>query len=199
VQARQKQLYLPDSNILLTRFLSPDGVAEISDFMPVEEVEQAHNLVRRVKTVRGTISFRMLCAPRFDYARASHRVEQQEGAVLFVSEGNDRTALRLCTSVPLRIHNGDAIAEFTLRADEHAAFVLRARPEKSLQPSRPTMSRAFKNTVNFWRRWIGRSTYQGRWRRSTGRRDARSGLPTLRLAEAAPTFGLPEKIGGESN
>ena len=122
--ARQKQLYLPDSNILLTRFLAPDGVAEISDFMPVEEVEQAHNLVRRVKTVRGELCFRMLCAPRFDYGRASHRVEQQEGTVLFASEGNDRTALRLHTSVPLRIHNGDAIAEFTLQPDEHAEFVL---------------------------------------------------------------------------
>src|SRR5437867_408653 len=122
--ARLKQLYLPDSNILLTRFLSPDGVAEISDFMPVEEVEQAHNLVRRVKTVRGELCFRMLCAPRFDYGRASHRVEQQGETVLFASEGNDRTALRLHSSVPLRIHNGDAIAEFTLQPDEHAEFVL---------------------------------------------------------------------------
>ena len=120
----QKQLYLPDSNILLTRFLAPEGVAEISDFMPVEEVEQAHNLVRRVKTVRGELCFRMLCAPRFDYGRASHRVEQQAGTVLFSSEGNDGTALRLHSSVPLRIHNGDAIAEFTLRPDEHAEFVL---------------------------------------------------------------------------
>ena len=81
--ARQKQLYLPDSNILLTRFLAPEGVAEVSDFMPVEEVEQAHNLVRRVKTVRGEICFRMLCAPRFDYGRASHRVEQQGGPCFF--------------------------------------------------------------------------------------------------------------------
>src|SRR2546426_239146 len=124
--ARQKQLYLPDSNILLTRFLAAEGVAEISDFMPVEEVEQAHNLVRRVKTVRGELCFRMLCAPRFDYGRAAHRVEQQEGTVLFASEGNDRTALRLHTSVPLHIHNGDAIAEFTLRPDEHAEFVVYA-------------------------------------------------------------------------
>src|SRR5262249_13121174 len=69
--ARPKQLYLPDSNILLTRFLSSEGVAEISDFMPVEEVERPHTLVRRVKTVRGEICFRMLCAPRFDYARAT--------------------------------------------------------------------------------------------------------------------------------
>ena len=90
IDARQKQLYLPDSNILLTRFLATDGVAEISDCMPVEEVEQAHNLVRRVKTVRGEIAFRMVCAPRFDYGRAAHRVEQREGEVLFVSEGTDR-------------------------------------------------------------------------------------------------------------
>lgn len=96
--ARHKQLYLPDSNILLTRFLAPDGVAEISDFMPVEEVERAHNLVRRVKTVRGEICFRMLCAPRFDYARATHRVEHKEREVLFISEGNDRMALRLCAT-----------------------------------------------------------------------------------------------------
>src|SRR5688500_156191 len=47
--ARRKQLYLPDSNILLTRFLAMDGVVEISDFMPVGEEFPAHNLVRRVK------------------------------------------------------------------------------------------------------------------------------------------------------
>ena len=85
--------------------------------------KQAHNLVRRVKTVRGEIYFLMLCAPRFDYARvASGRAT--DGAVLFISEGSDRTALCLQASVPLQLHNGDALAEFTLRADAHAAFVL---------------------------------------------------------------------------
>jgi GH15 family glucan-1,4-alpha-glucosidase len=55
--ARHKQMYLPDSNILITRFLSREGVAEVSDFMPVEEAGQApaHNLVRRAKTVRGEV------------------------------------------------------------------------------------------------------------------------------------------------
>ena len=203
-EARQKQLYLPDSNILLTRFLASEGVAEISDFMPVEEVEQAHNLVRRVKTVRGEICFRMLCAPRFDYGRASHRVEVREGEVLFLSEGHERIALRLRTSVPLRIHNGDAIAEFTLRADEHAAFVLEwAHPgEESPSLAPDYVPRCFKNTVNFWRSWIGHSNYQGRWREMVNR----SAL-TLKLLVsqpygslvAAPTFGLPEHIGGERN
>src|SRR5262245_46967483 len=40
--ASQKQLYLPDTCVLLTRFLSEDGVAEISDFMPVEETGPVH-------------------------------------------------------------------------------------------------------------------------------------------------------------
>jgi GH15 family glucan-1,4-alpha-glucosidase len=124
--------------------------------------------------------------------------------VLFVSEGNDRTALRLHTSVPLRIHNGDAIAEFTLRPDEHAEFVLEwALPGEASPATAPDyVSRCFKNTTNFWRGWIGRSTYQGRWREMVNR-----AALTLKLLVsqpygslvAAPTFGLPEHIGGERN
>src|ERR1044071_9776110 len=77
-KVRLKQTYMPDSNILLTRFLAPEGVAEVSDFMPIEQLGHAHDLVRRAKVVRGQMRFRMLCEPRFDYARASHRVEQKK-------------------------------------------------------------------------------------------------------------------------
>ena len=63
---RHKQMYLPDTNVLLTRFLDANGVAELSDFMPVEEAGLAHNLVRRAKTVRGEVRFQMRCDPRFD-------------------------------------------------------------------------------------------------------------------------------------
>src|ERR1700758_5427805 len=75
--AARKQLYLPDTNVLLTRFLDTGGVAEVSDFMPVEDAGQAHNLVRRAKTVRGEVRFLMRCDPRFDYARATHTVERR--------------------------------------------------------------------------------------------------------------------------
>src|SRR4051812_32438364 len=123
--ARRKQLYLPDSNILLTRFLSADGVVEISDFMPVEEAAVSHNLVRRVKSVRGEIGVRVVCAPRFNYARSGHRVERfSEKDVIFTSEGADGCTLRLRSSVPLVIENGDVVATFTLRPDEAASFVL---------------------------------------------------------------------------
>lgn len=204
--AAHKQLYLPDTNVLLTRFLDEPGVAEVSDFMPVEDVGVAHNLVRRAKCVRGEVRFRMRCAPRFDYARATHTVERRgDGEVLFVGRaGAAELALRLRASVPLRIADGDATAEFTLRADESAWFVLElARPGEASPSEQPDYERrAFKDTVNFWRRWLDRSTYRGRWREMVNR----SAL-TLKLLTssahgsmvAAPTFGLPEHVGGERN
>ncbi|MBM3839640.1 MAG: hypothetical protein FJ398_17050 [Verrucomicrobia bacterium] len=100
-EARQKQLYLPDSNILLTRFLSADGVAEICDFMPVEPPWPGPCLLRQVKAIRGDLHFRLVCAPRFDYARATHSVESKKNEVVFRSAGPDRLALRLASSVPL--------------------------------------------------------------------------------------------------
>jgi GH15 family glucan-1,4-alpha-glucosidase len=35
-EAQHKEMYLPDSNVLVTRFLSPEGVGEVVDFMPVQ-------------------------------------------------------------------------------------------------------------------------------------------------------------------
>ena len=103
--ARHKQLYLPDTNILLTRFLSDDGVAEVSDFMPVAEKRHAHQLVRRAKTVRGEMRFHMVCAPAFDYGRATHA--SNSGTATCSSERRGRRdVLRLRAEVPLRVEGG---------------------------------------------------------------------------------------------
>src|SRR5919106_2694247 len=124
--AVHRQLYLPDTNVLLTRFLSDSGVAEVSDFMPVEDAGVAHNLVRRAKTVRGEVRFGMRCDPRFDYGRATHTVERRgDREMLFVGRAGPRElVLRLRSSVPMQIANGAAVAQFTLPADESAWFVL---------------------------------------------------------------------------
>ncbi len=122
--AHQKQLYIPDTNVLLSRFLSEQGVAEISDFMPVEATTQAHNLIRRAKTVRGEIKYRVVCKPAFDYARAGHTIDIRDGEVIFSSKGQDGTVLRLRSSVPLHEQDGAAVGEFTLRTGETASFVL---------------------------------------------------------------------------
>jgi GH15 family glucan-1,4-alpha-glucosidase len=202
--ASRKQLYFPDTAVLYTRFLAADGVAEVSDFMPVEEVGHAHALVRRAKALRGEVRFRVVCDPRFDYGRTRHRVEQGDGAVLFHSEGPDGLTLRLRTRVPLRIEDGAAVGEFTLRAGENASFVFEeARPGQE-SPSAATdyVACYFKETVNFWRRWLARSTYQGRWREMVNRSALTLKLLTSQVdgsMVAAPTFGLPETPGGVRN
>ena len=203
-KTHHKQMYLPDSNILLTRFLGDQGVGEVSDFMPITELGHKHNLVRRAKAVLGDVTFLMRMAPRFNYARSSHTVETRPRECIFTSKGPDKTAVRLRTSVPVRVENGDAVAEFTLKAGETASFVLEEAVAGGESPSCAAdyVSESFKQTIDFWRQWIARSRYQGRWREMVDR----SAL-TLKLLTsaphgsiiAAPTFGLPEDIGGVRN
>jgi GH15 family glucan-1,4-alpha-glucosidase len=203
--ARQKQIYLPDSNVLLSRFLSGEGVAEISDFMAIEEAGgHLHDLIRRVKTVRGEVRFRMVCDPKFDYGRVRHRLEIRDGCAVFHPEGQGIPALRLRSEVPLRGERGAATAEFTLRADESVSFVLEEADARGQSPSagEEYVSRAFQETLAFWRRWVSRSNYRGRWRETVNRSALTLKLLTSRTygsIVAAPTFGLPEEIGGERN
>ena len=203
-EARRKQLYIPDSNVLLTRFLSDAGMAEVSDFMPITDLGHAHDLVRRAKCIRGDIPFRMVCDPRFDYGRADHRIERKKNEVLFISRGKDKTVLRLRSEVPLHIENGAAVAEFTLRSGERAAFILEDAGQRTDSPSAAPgyVSDSFKQTINFWRDWIRRSQYRGRWREMVNR--SALTLKLLTSSEfgsvvAAPTFSLPEEIGGVRN
>jgi len=205
-EAVHKQLYLPDTNVLLTRFLSDEGVAEVSDFMPVERDPSAlPRVVRRAKTVRGRVRFRMECVPRFDYARAGLTMENGGHQVRFLSTGADRTALRLRTAAPLRdCDEGGVAAEFTLGANESMAFVLEDAGEGDQSPSlaEDYVSESFKRTVNFWRGWLGVSHYRGRWRETLNRSALTMKLLTSRRhgsMVAAPTFGLPEQIEGERN
>jgi GH15 family glucan-1,4-alpha-glucosidase len=202
--ANQRQLYLPDTCVLLTRFLSDDGVAEVSDFMPIADAGDTHSLVRRAKTVRGEVQFRMSCQPRFDYARGSHRAERTTDGALFVSAGSHPMALRLRASVPVRLEDGAAAAEFRLGAEESASFVLEQTGSGRESPAAAPdyVVEAFKETVNFWRRWIGRCSYHGRWREMVNRSALTLKLLTSRphgSMVASPTFGLPERVGGTRN
>jgi GH15 family glucan-1,4-alpha-glucosidase len=200
--AQQKQIYVSDTNVLLTRFLSESGVAEISDFMPVTDPAQPSMLVRRVKTVRGDLEFEMVCQPAFDYARADHRVDLTDDGILFISD--DDVVLRLRTQRSVKIENGAAHVRFRLGAGETAAFILEyVDPDKESKAGTPHfVPDAFKDTVNFWHSWINQSKYDGLWREEVNRSALTLKLLTSRdygSIVAAPTFGLPETIGGERN
>src|SRR5919112_2228704 len=122
------QIYLPETNVLLTRFLSREGVAEVLDFMPIEDAsETRHDLVRDVRVIRGRMTVEVDCRPAFDYARQEHTIEFVKGGVIFRGAG---MALNLASEVPLEEGpaNG-AFASFTLDAGESASFVLQQLAE----------------------------------------------------------------------
>ncbi|HUH19552.1 glycoside hydrolase family 15 protein [Albibacterium sp.] len=202
-EMKTKQLYLPDTNVLLTRFLSPEGVAEITDFMPVEELYNGKELIRRVTSIRGEVSYKMKCNPKFNYGKSNHRIQRiSDKEILFISE--DKTVLRLISSISLKINGGDVIAEFTLQPTETADFLLEHLDKDHGQERdlEGFITQSLFETVNYWKNWISQSTYKGRWLDSVNR----SALVLKLLTShnygsiiAAPTFSLPESIGASRN
>jgi GH15 family glucan-1,4-alpha-glucosidase len=198
-----KQLYLPDTNVLITRFLTPDGVAEVQDFMPIQGggAEHRHRLIRRALGVRGEMRFRAEVLPRFNYARDSHQTVFHDNGVVFHSP--DLT-LALETHVALEFRADGAYGEFTLRPGETATFVLEQVPETYVPRSysEGETGEAFEQTVEYWRRWLAQSRYQGRWREMLHRSALTLKLMTYRptgAIVAAPTTSLPEQLGGGRN
>jgi len=202
-EVKHKQLYLPDTNVLITRFLSQEGVAEIIDFMPVEGFYRENCLIRRVKSIRGTIPFHMHCAPRFNYAQSPHRIIHQVNGLLFLGEGTENLGIKLQSTVPLQIRGDDGYAFFTLKPCQSADFVFGRVSEKdSVHNLAEVVDKSLFDTIHYWRRWISNSSYKGRWLESVNRSALILKLMTSKKYGsiiAAPTFGLPEHIGGDKN
>ena len=194
--AATKQLYLPDTNVLITRFLSPEGVGEVQDFMPVGSGPQ--RLVRSVVGVRGALRFRLEVEPRFDYGLHEPQVTIEPGGVVFRAPGQ---ALALGSPLGLEPTGAGARAEFEVAAGERRTFVLQAG-DRPVSLSAREAQRLGDETVMFWRRWLRQSSYQGRWREMVDRSALTLKLLTYEPSGAiiaAPTTSLPEEIGGRRN
>ncbi|MFI1741382.1 glycoside hydrolase family 15 protein [Streptomyces sioyaensis] len=204
VPARTKQFYFPDTNILITRFFADNGVGEVQDFMPiVDDSREAdrHRLIRRVLCVRGSLPFSARVAPRFDYGRSTHTVHARQGQTVFDSPS---LSLALTSSVPVEIDGPDARSSFTLSEGETAVFALdRIGDGVELRACQVMEAEElFGATVHYWRRWLSKSRYRGRWREMVHRSALTLKLltyaPTGAIV-AAPTTSLPEQVGGERN
>ena len=200
-----KQLYFPDTNVLITRFLSEEGVVELLDFMPLARTSaerHSHRLVRRVLGIRGEVRLRVEVEPRFDYGRAEHTTHVDEHGAVFDPRGS-LDGLALSSAVPLERTERGVAAEFTVSANETASFVLQTlTPGERPRYSEDLVREHFKDTVTFWSRWLARSRYQGRWREMVNRSALTLKLltyaPTGAIV-AAPTTSLPEQVGGGRN
>jgi len=200
---RIRQLYLPDTNILITRFLAEEGVAELTDFMPIENApEQPNEIVRIVKVIRGTVSFTMDCRPRFNYAASTHRTELRRRSALFFPADSACPPMSLYSTATLKQEGEDILSHFALRAGETATFVLGGVRAKGEPPEMQIIDLRFHQTVRFWKTWMNKSKYKGRWREMVHRSALLLKLLISReygSLIAAPTFSLPEKIGGVRN
>ena len=202
-EAVTKQLYFPSSAVLITRFMAEEGVGEVLDFMPIDHPEAAsdrHQIVRIMRTVRGSVQFALECAPRFDYGRQDHDLELTDAGAVFKAAD---TAVTIHTPITLERIGRDVRGEVTLSEGQTSGAVLDAgplvRPRTIESDALLGMAQA---TIDYWTSWLRRSTYVGRWREVV----QRSAI-TLRLLTyapsgalvAAPTVGLPEQVGGERN
>ena len=204
--ANRKQIYLPETNILLTTFLTEDGVGEITDFMPVKRIgsaEHQHQIVRSVSVLRGSLSFEITCRPAFNYARDTHTVVQSENGVLF---HGSHLHIGLASPLPLEEDGqGGVHATFVLHAGETRHFLLESVGADESIPhplSEEAYQSLFNETLRYWHTWLAQCTYHGRWREMVQRSALVLKLltyaPTGAIV-AAPTTSLPEAIGAGRN
>jgi GH15 family glucan-1,4-alpha-glucosidase len=205
-----KQMYHPDTPVLITRFFAADGVGEVVDFMPPlgRERTDHHRIVRMLRCVRGRIRFEIAVSPRFGYGRLAHRSRRTEHGAVFTAGPHAMTLHTVrepgdARLAHVRADAGDLHATLELTAGQLRGLVLETGVGDSPREIRPAeIRRLFDETVAYWRSWLAGCTYTGRWREIV----ARSAI-TLKLLTyaptggivAAPTMGLPEQVGGERN
>ncbi|NEN04290.1 glycoside hydrolase family 15 protein [Diaminobutyricibacter tongyongensis] len=206
-----KQLYFPDTAILVTRFLTEGGVGEVVDFMPAtgDAASERHRLVRIVRCVRGSMEFDIEIAPRFDYGRSTHQLSVGEDVATFTSGKTVVTLSLILDPEDKRLAtiddttDGDLRASVRLEEGQLRGLILETGPTGEPSVVRVAEARRlFDDTVTFWQDWVEQSTYTGRWREEVQRSAITLKLltyaPTGGLV-AAPTAGLPEQVGGERN
>ncbi|MFD8416486.1 glycoside hydrolase family 15 protein [Streptomyces sp. NPDC059650] len=205
-----KQLYLPDTAVLVTRFMTEAGAGEVVDFMPLTgtAVTDRHRLVRMVRCVRGSMTFEVDIAPRFDYGRKPHELHVTENGAVFASQDLSLTVHTLREPDDERlVHSltGDHDLHLTLslQAGQQRGLVLESAADGPPRQIRlDEYERLFHDTIRFWRSWLAASRYTGRWREAVERSAVTLKLMTYApsgAVVAAPTAGLPEQLGGERN
>jgi len=202
---QHKQMYLPDSSVLLTRFLSVQGVGEVVDFMPIGETTQGrttHQIVRVVRAVRGSVRFRLECQPAFDFARRPHQVVLEGRGAVFTAGAMQ---VALISRFPLARGPTGVLVDFELHPGESTTFILQQLEQGqdgALLEARLTGEALLSATLQYWRRWLAHCRYTGRWReivyRSAMILKLLTFAPTGAMV-AAPTCSLPEELGGVRN
>lgn len=201
-----KQLYLPDTAILITRYLAGDGIAELTDFMPPEETEGQLVLVRMLKIIKGKHKFRIELKPGFGYGKHGFKLKKDNHELIVYDPHNENIYFHLLADVDFKVEKESLVAHVNLKTRDEIAMVITGESGENQLHRKKNLAyytgACFENTVRFWREWVSVSKYDGRWQDIVNR-----AAITLKLLTsyrygstiAAATFGLPEFIGGDRN
>ncbi|MCP9236586.1 glycoside hydrolase family 15 protein [Lewinella sp. JB7] len=198
---KHKQLYLPGTNILITRFLSEDGIAELTDFMPIVQGERDFAVFRRLKGVYGHHRIKLNLQPRFGYGKRGCVIEKNpegRGYLIRDPEGEQPTML-LLTDAPLEITDTGLEAVIDLHRGDDVDFILTLNEGIDFDLD---WMHCFTECRKYWTNWSKKCRYEGFWKEAVLR-----SVLTLKLLTsarygstiAAATFGLPEQMGGVRN
>ncbi len=202
---RSTQFYWPETNVLVTRFVCDEGIGEVRDFMVLEKSNDGEGhrtrIIRQMLVVSGEMHFRMVCQPAFDYARGTHSIELTDNGAVFHT---DDLHLSLSCTVLIEQQGNTAVAEFAVQQSESVTLILQESDDGSCYPPLQTDEAdwCFETTVKYWRSWLAKCTYTGRWREQVYRSALALKLLTYKptgAIVAAPTMSLPEDLGGVRN
>ncbi|MFK4119797.1 glycoside hydrolase family 15 protein [Streptomyces longwoodensis] len=194
-----RRAYRPDTLVLDTEWETDEGAVRVTDLMPQRDV--APDLVRIVEGVRGRVTVRSTLRLRFDYGAVIPWMRRADGHRVAIA-GPDAVWLR--TEPPVRTWGEDfgTHSEFTVAEGERVAFVLTWHPSHHPRPPLVDPFEALRTSVEDWRAWAARCTYDGPYRDAVVR-----SLITLKALTYSPTGGivaaattsLPEELGGVRN
>lgn len=198
--ATARRWYLPDTFILVTRWETAGGIAEVQEFMPM--TDDRTDVVRRVIGIEGTVAFRTELRMHFDYARALPWVRQVgtgDEPALSAIAGPDAVVVR---GVALAASDHVHAAEISVTAGERRDLVLTWYASHETAPAALDVEAAIARTRSWWQGWASPIAHDGPHRDAV----VRSLLVLRALTNrdtggivAAPTTSLPEDFGGSRN
>jgi GH15 family glucan-1,4-alpha-glucosidase len=204
--SKTKQYYWPDTNVLITRFYNSEGIVEITDYMPVGKdivTEFDYRIIRRIKGIHGRMKMKVECYPAFNYALDTHQTTVSELGASFQTPNLN---MGLASTIPLKKNERGAFSEFEIFEEAETAVFVLHKVEKgegcTISYSTSQAESRFRNTIDYWRNWLSKSQYKGRWREMVHRSALILKLLTFEptgAIVAAPTCSLPEGIGGIRN
>ncbi len=200
--------YIPDTNVLATRFNGDAGTVVLTDLMPVRENTSEntsavpdHEIIRQLECTSGEVAIEVKLEPRARYAEATPKLEQRGLLGLRFCDGRGVYWLR--STLPLSISGPSASLYHRMRAGETLIFSLSySENAPAVLPDLAQIPRRIAVCADWWKNWAAQARYDGEFRDEV----IRSAL-TLKLLTftpsgakvAAPTTSLPERTGGSLN